>query len=483
MTDTGELVHFQRSSGVYKTQETGYAHGYLDAILENSSDGIYVTDGEANTLFANKSYEIISGLDRDSVIGKNMRDLVEGGVISISGSLHALESGQPFTSEQVFSTGKRAYIISTPVFNEEGKIVLVVTNVKDITELHAVRRELRKKEALNKKYHEEIATLRHEFDIGAEIVTVDSNMLGVVRVANRVAMVDATVTIQGEPGTGKETLARYIHARSPRLDRPFIRISISSIPAQMLEVALFGYGDPGKQGYRRGLLESADGGTAYIDEVFALSLEVQNRLLMLIKNGMLMPVDGTPRKADIRIIAGTRYSISKMENRPGTNKDLYYELSTFAVRIPSLCDRKDDIIPLLDNFLAEFNARYHKNKVFDSLVYARLLIYPGPGNVRELQNLVQRALILSESEVISVSDFFVETPGDFPGVKGRMLPDKVDLKTEVEKLEAEYMTMAFDKHGNTRGAAKNLGMDSSTFVRKRQNYIAKGLMQKHSKTD
>ena len=410
-----------------------------------------------------------------------MHDLVEDGVISISGSIHALESGRPFTSEQIFSTGKRAFITSTPVFDEEGNIVLVVTNVKDITELHAVRKELRKKEALNRKYYKELASLRHKFDIGADIVTADAGMLGVVRVANRVAAVDTPVAIQGGPGSGKETLARYIHSHSPRVDKPFVRVNANSIPTKMLEVALFGYGDPGTHGYRMGIIESADGGTAYIDEVLGLPLEVQNRLLALIKNGMILPVSGTPHRKNIRIIAGTRRNISEMDDRPETNRDLYYELSTFAITIPPLCERKDDIIPLLNNFLAEFNGTFHKNKVFDNMVYARLLIYPWPGNVREMKNLVQRAMILSESDVIGIGDLFVDTPENFVGTTGRMLPDEVDLKLEVEKLEAEYMTMAFAKHRNTRGAAKNLGMDSSTFVRKRQAYISKGLMQKCSK--
>lgn len=480
MIEKRELMHFQRSSD---SDKVAYAKGYMSAIVENLYDGVYVTDGDANTIIANKSYETISGLKREEVIGRNMRDIVSEGVISISGSLHALETGKPFTSEQVFSTGKRAFITSTPVFDEQGKIVLVVTNVKDITELHAVRRELRKKEALNRKYHSEIAELRREFETGAEIVAADNNMLAVVRVANRVAVVDTPVSIHGDAGTGKETLARYIHSRSPRANKPFVRVNVSSMAQKAMDVALFGFGDPGSHGYRRGLLESAEGGTVYLDEVFALPLDTQNRLLMLVQNGILMPVNGTPHRVNIRIIAGSRTSFAEMEGRPEINREWYYALSTFSLRIPSLCDRKDDIIPLLENFLDEFNRKYHKKKTFDSMVYARLLIYPWPGNIRELKNLVQRALIISESDIIGVQDLFTDNSVSFEIETQGGLPDKVDLKGEIEKLEAEYMTLAFNKHKNTRGAAKNLGMDSSTFVRKRQAYIAKGLMQKRTKKD
>ena len=480
MIDRSQLVHFQRSN---ENDKVAYAIGHLSAIFENLYDGIYVTDGEANTIIANKSYETISGLKREIVIGRNMRDMVNEGYISISGSLHALETGKPFTTEQVFSTGKRAFITSTPVFDEEGKIVLVVTNLKDITELHAIRRELRKKEALNRKYHSEIAELRREVETGADIVAADNNMLAVVRVANRVAVVDTPVSIHGDAGTGKETLARYIHSHSPRADRPFIRVNVSSMPARAMDVALFGFGDPGTHGYRRGLIESADGGTVYLDEVFALPLETQNRFLMLVQNGILSPINGTPRRVNVRIIAGSRMTIAEMENRPEMNREWYYALSTFALRIPPLCDRKDDIIPLLDNFLAEFNKKYHLKKTFDSMVYARLLIYPWPGNIRELKNLVQRAVIISESDVIGVQDLFTDSSVSLNVESQGGLPDNVDLKAVVEKLEAEYMTLAFNKHKNTRGAAKNLGMDSSTFVRKRQAYIAKGLMQKRTKTE
>jgi len=474
-------VHFRRITDIYESEEMEYANDYLDAILESSHDGIYITDGNANTLRANKSYEEISGLNRDEVLGKNMRDLVAGGMISISGSVHALETRRPFATEQVFSTNKRAFITSTPIFDENDNIVLVVTTVKDITELHSIKKELKKKEALNRKYHKELENLKREFTVGADIVSADKNMISVLRLANRVALVDTPITVQGNAGTGKETLARYIHSRSDRADKPFVKVNMSSIPEKTLDIALFGHGNEGTDGHIKGLLDSADGGTVYFDEVFALPLETQGKLLNLAQNGILTPEGGTPRKANIRIIAGSRRNISDMERSFEVNKEWYYLLSMFTLRIPPLCERKDDIIPLMDTFLEEFNQKYHKNKKFDAVVYARLLIYPWPGNVRELKNLVQRAVIISENDVIGVDDLFTDDAGSFAAGKMTNFPDMVDLKAEVEKLEAEYMTMAFEKHKNTRAAAKNLGMDSSTFVRKRMAYVEKGLMQKYSK--
>ena len=152
-------------------------------------------------------------------------------------------------------------------------------------------------------------------------------------------------------------------------------------------------------------------------------------------------------------------------------------LSIFSIYISPLKERKNDIIPLLDNFLAEFNKQYHTQKKFERNVYERLLMYDWPGNHREVKILVNRAVIISKGEYIGTQDLFLDSYMQFSQSEIGGASAQINLKDEIEKIEAEYITQAFNKYKNTRAAAKSLGIDSSTFVRKRQNFIKKGLMQ------
>lgn len=183
------------------------------------------------------------------------------------------------------------------------------------------------------------------------------------------------------------------------------------------------------------------------------------------------------RNLNIRFVFGSLKDEQRLFADNTVKREWYYILSVFSIYISPLKERKDDIIPLLNNFLSVFNAQYHTSKKFERSVYDRLLMYDWPGNHRELKILVNRAIIISKGEYISLQDLFLDSSMRFSQDEMKEVPFKINLKAEIEKLEAEYMTQAFNQYKNTRAAAKSLGIDSSTFVRKRQNYIKKGLMQ------
>lgn len=457
---------------------------YLEAILENFHDGIYITDNEANTVYLNHSYELISGLLKSEMIGRNMKDLVARGVISRSGTLAVLETRDTFTAEQSFRTGKRAIITSTPIFeegNNSENIIMVVTIVREITEIYSIRRELRRKEQLNRTYLQEVERIQREMTGNTEIVAVDKKSIGLMRVVERVSMVDNPILLSGDNGVGKEKMAEFIHKHSERSEFSFLRINFSVIPEAELMGYLFGIYDEKSGEYRMGMLESAERGTIYIEELSEIPLKLQIVLLELIREGACVLGDGTVRKLNVRVIAGSVYSLEELKSKSIINREILDIFSLFPLEVVPLRERKEDIVPLLDFFLNQHNKKTGENKKFDRDSYKILLDYHWPGNVLELKNLVQRAAIISPEDIIGPQDLFIEENIEFTSKRQEELLEKYDLKEEIARLEASYMEKAFKKYRNTRLAAESLGMDSSTFVRKRQKYEKAGLMKERGK--
>lgn len=465
---------------------------YLDDILDQVQEGIYITDSEANTVYINHTYEVISGLSKTEMLGKNMRELVEGGAISASGTLMVLETGESTTMEQSFRTGKRAIITSAPVYAdpvERTHIIMIVTSVREITELYSVRKELKKLEQQNRQYASELARLHDEMNEDVEIVAVDAASVKTVHLAQRVSIIDNPVFISGEAGVGKEKVARFIHNHSGRSGFLFMRINFSVIPKNDPIKYLFGYVDPEKGEHHMGILESADGGTVYLDELSEMPPIVRGRFLSLLRDGTCVMGDGMQHKLNIRIIAGSRYSFEELQRLQLIEDDILEYFSLFPLLIPPLRDRKDDIIPLLEHFLKQHQRKTGEKKYFTRKCYEKLFDYGWPGNVREVHTLVQRAVIVSAGEAIGPEDIMLAGAVENKAVRKEehasawpMLDtDDVDLKLELAKLEAYYMNQAFIKYQNIRVASQKLGMDSSTFVRKRQRYEKMGLMDRERK--
>ena len=235
----------------------------------------------------NHSYELISGLRKSEMIGKNMKDLVEAGVVSMSGTLSVLQSGESVTSEQIFRTGKRAVITSTPIFDGDDKtnLVMVVTLVREITEIYSIRKELQRKEQQNRQYMQELERMRKELDGDVELVAVAEPSRKLLEFARKMAQVDLPVLLYGENGCGKFRLAKYIHAHSDRTEAAFLRLNFSAVPKNDLETYLFGTPGNAEHEPQIGLLESAEGGTLYIEELAEIPEDIQGDLLTVLRDG------------------------------------------------------------------------------------------------------------------------------------------------------------------------------------------------------
>lgn len=458
------------------------ARSVLDVVIEGSYDGIYITDGNANTIMVNKSYEILSGLKREQVLGKNMRDLVKDDLINQSGTLEAIRTREPVTLEQEFQTGKRAVITSTPTLDENNEVIMVITNVRDITELHELKMKLRENEELSEKNVSELEAIRRQLIGDGELVVRDRAMLNVLQMIDRVRKLDTTVLLTGETGVGKDKIASYIFRGSNRSAERFIKVNCGAIPSTLIESELFGYErgaftGANKEG-KMGLFEVADKGTIFLDEVGELPSDMQVKLLRVLQEQEIERIGSNkPIKVDVRVIAATNRNLLEMMREKTFRADLFYRLNVFPVTIPPLRERKDDIIPLAEQFLTDLNHKYGMEKRLTDAAKDVLLEYRWPGNVRELKNVVERSMIMSNTNEVTLGNLFLHVAS----AEGQLLQsgEGIDLKALVERMELDYINHAYEQWGNVRDAAKSLGMDAATFVRKRKKYRDKlGMLQK-----
>jgi len=446
---------------------------YLSAIIENSHDGIYITDQAANTLQINGAYEVISGLKRKDVMGKNMRELVDNGIVSQSGTLLAIERKASVTLEQAFKTGKTALITSTPIFDETGNIVLVVTNVRDVTELYELREQLRRSKKLTHRMNSELEVLRNSLLDAKDIISVDKNMNRVLQIACKVAQVDSTVLITGETGVGKEKVSAFIHKNSQRKDNKYLKINCGAIPPGLIESELFGYEKGAFTGANRegkpGIFELANEGTLFLDEIGELPFNMQVKLLRVLQEQEVERIGSIKtRKVNVRVIAATNQDLESMVKKRQFRQDLYYRLNVFPIHIPPLRERRDDIIPFIQFFLQELNNKYSTNYRLDAQSYQWAVKYSWPGNVRELRNLVERSMVLCVDETIRMHELEAKHPGKADTVEIDTPDDHIKLKEILGNIELEYINKAYKIHGNVRDAAACLDMEPSTFVRKRK---------------
>lgn len=443
-------------------------------LIDALHDGVYITDADGITLKVNSAYERLTGLRAEDVVGQHMQALVEQGVISQSVSLRVLKEGKALSLMQSVSQGKRLLVSGTPIFAADGRVRYVVSTVRDMTELLRMKHERDELQQL-KQLRNSTAKLHagQRDDLLDASPVADKPASGrVFMQARQVAGSDVKVLLQGETGVGKTLIAHYIHKSSPRAAQPFLALNCGALPENLIEAELFGYvpgaftgaGSKGK----RGLLELAHQGTVFLDEIGDLPLPLQVKLLKVIEESRFIPVGGLELKeVDVRIITATHHDLRKMVAEGRFRADLYYRLNVVPIHIPALRERPEEIQPLLDFYLAEFNQRYGRALSWELEALDALTDYAWPGNIRELINLVERLVVTSSGERIELFDLPEEmrvTRGDAGG------DDLLPLRKQVENLERRLIRRALMQHKTTREAAKVLGLSQATLVQKMKRW-------------
>lgn len=446
----------------------------LELIFLNSYDGISIVNDKGITVRVNPAMERLTGVKKEEVIGKDMRQLVKDGVFTDSVSLRVLENKEPTTIVQKSRAGKQTIMTGTPIKDQNGKIKNVVINIRDITELYNLNEQLERTMELTNRYQWEINELRRQVIEQNDIVAESKEMQEILDLALRIAKVDSTVLLLGESGVGKEVLAKIIHKSSNRFQTgSFIKINSGAIPASLLESELFGYEEGAFTGARKngkpGMFQLATKGTLFLDEIGELPLELQVKLLRVIQEQEVTPLGGVkPIKINVRIIAATNKNLKRMMEEGKFREDLFYRLNVVSIEIPPLRKRREDIPGLISHFLREFNNKYGFRKQFTSEALKLLINYDWPGNVRQLANIVERSLITSKGDKIGkeeLSEEFTERK-----VWQFDFGDIIPLNEAVDLVEKSLINKALEKYKTTYEVAKVLKVSQATVARKAKKY-------------
>jgi len=429
--------------------------GQSDIILDSIADGVFTVDHDWRITSFNRAAERITGVSRREAIGQRCCEVFHASICESDCVLRRTrESGQPIANEAVYivdARGERTPIsVSTAILRDErGRVVGGVETFRDLSAVEELRKEL---------------TGRYTF---ADIISRSPAMQRLFDILPTVAESESTVLIEGESGTGKELLARAIHNLSLRRDGPLVVVNCGALPDTLLESELFGYKAGAFTDARKdkpGRFTLAAGGTIFLDEVGDVSPALQVRLLRVLQERTYEPLGATkPVRADVRVLAATHRRLDELVEQGRFRRDLYYRINVLRLVLPPLRERREDIALLVEHFVARFNRLRGKEITAVSPdVLAILLNHDFPGNVRELENIVEHAFVLCRGPMIEVQHL--------PDFLRRTQPTSGTGSTEsrgLADIEARAIAEALERHsGNRAAAARELGIHKTTLWRK-----------------
>lgn len=440
-------------------------------ILDNMHEAICISDDKGIVSYWNKSAEKLYGIGTDKVIGKHVGEVFPNAMI-----MRVLKDGKPIENMQHEPVEGKSVILSTiPIYNSENKIVAVVSTDRDITEevkLSTQLEDARKRVKILQDTYQREFVLQHSFD---NITGKSKGMIEAINLAQKVAPTSASVLLTGESGTGKDVFARAIHNASQRKG-DLIAVNCSAIPYQLLESELFGYVEGAftgaSKGGRTGKFELANNGTLFLDEIGDMPMEMQAKLLRVLQDGVIYRLGSErPVSTNARIIAATNRDLKKLIKEKSFREDLFYRLAVVQIDLPPLRDRSEDIKDLITLFINQVSKKERINiKNVDPGIYSILSSYKWEGNVRELKNVVQRMVVLSNNGEITIEDI-----PEYILKEGRNIQRKLDygmnLEKAIEAVEREMIREALKRsNGNKQEAAKILNVKRSTLYYKLDKY-------------
>jgi len=444
----------------------------LEVIIDCCSEGLWVCDGQANVLRINAAAERINDINAGDIIGRNMYDLVAEGFVERSATIETIERKKAAKFIYRMNDGRKLIMSGTPIFDDSGQIVKVIVSERDISEIDQVQRQLEEQAALNDEFQYQILEMQKAEFISNKVIARSPAMIKALNRAVKVSRVDSSVLILGESGTGKSMFADLIHQQSLRAHKPLIKINCGAIPETLIESELFGHEKgafTGATSAKPGHIELADGGVLFLDEIAELPLSSQVRLLHVLEDGKVTRLGATNSKqVDVRILAATHGDLEGMVERKTFRLDLFYRLNVIPLHIPSLRDRKDCIIPLIQYYVDLFNQQSKMNKRITSLAMDALLTYDWPGNVRQLINICERILVLAENDVIDLHDLPREIVAD--ATQKIQSIGHLSLPQAVDSFERSLLVDAMEKYGSQYKVAGALKVHQSTIARKLKRY-------------
>lgn len=380
----------------------------LISLFNESSDGISVSGANGRVIVCNEASARLCGVRLEELIGKSCLGFVQNGIINRSITLEVLETKrQASMMMYITKTRKHLLVTGTPVFDKENEIELVIVNERDITQLNKLKGALTQSRQMAEKVRDKLVEITQLEVQKKQIIAESDQMHKVLQIAMKLAQVEASnILIQGESGTGKGLVAKFIHNSSKRKKEPFIQINCAALPEGLLEAELFGYEKGAFTGANQkgkaGLFELANRGTLFLDEIGDLPQNVQAKLLKYLEDREIMHIGGVRTiKINCVIIAATNQNIQKLVKQGKFRNDLFFRLNEFNIDIPPIRERKEDILALAIHYLKKYNRKYKNEKRFGSGAIRFFETYAFPGNVRELKNLLKRSIVIADDLLIT----------------------------------------------------------------------------------
>jgi len=426
-----------------------------EMILDSVADGVFTVDREFRITSFNRAAEQLTGVKRQDALGRPCCEVLRASICETACALRqTLATGRPIINKAVFildSHGNRVPIsISTGVLRDsKGEVVGGVETFRDLSFAEQLYREL------------------EASDRFVDIVGRSQAMRQIFQLLPQIADSPTTVLIEGPSGTGKELLARAIHRLSPRRDKAFVAVNCAALPDTLLESELFGY----KAGAftdakhdKPGRFAVANGGTLFLDEIGDISPALQSRLLRVLQERVIEPLGCVePIPVDVRIVVATHRPLAKLVRKGVFREDLFYRINVVRIELPALRDRREDIPLLIEHFVSKFNRLHGKGILgVSDEVLSHLMEYSFPGNVRELENIIEHAFVLCRGNLIEIEHLPPSVRGE-EGFRNRSLRQGLTLR----EMERVLIQDALRRHrGHRTAAARELGIHPSTLFRK-----------------
>ena len=427
---------------------------YSDPILDSINEGVFTVDHDWRITAFNQAAERITGVRKQDALGRVCCDVFRASICEGECALRrTFSSGKPVvgaTANIINASGKQIPIrISTALLRgQDGAVIGGVESFQDLSHVEQLRKELE---------------ARYTFE---DIVGRSPAMQSLFEIVPQIAASHSTVLIEGNSGTGKEMFARAIHNLSPRAKKRFVAVNCAALPDALLESELFGYKAGAFTDAKRdkpGRFALADGGTIFLDEIGDVSPAMQVRLLRVLQERCVEPLGSTePVKVNVRVLAATNKDLAKLVREGSFREDLFYRIRVIYLKIPPLRERREDIPFLVEHLVAKFNHLQEKNIAgVSQQVLDRLMDHDYPGNVRELENIIEQAFVLCRGELIEPQHLPIELRP--PATKSPFSDAAMSMRSAQEHL----IELALERnHGNRQLTARQLGINPSTLYRR-----------------
>lgn len=428
-------------------------------ILDNIYNEIYVTDKDLNILYVNERCKDHYNLSPEEMIGHNHNEFINKywypSILKTATDLK-----RRLSIEQAVKSGKKIIATATPVLNEEKNVKFVVSIVQEkLKKLDLTVEQAR----FNLKG--EPSNIKIDNSEPIEIIIRSKQMQKLLSLSKKAADSDIPIFISGESGTGKTMLAKYIHNNSPRKDMPFMSINCAAIPENLLESELFGYAPHAFTGAnpkgKEGLVSLANNGTLFLDEIAELAPTLQAKLLNVVENCQFIPIgDSKAVHVNVRIISATNKNLIELVKEKKFREDLFWRLNILDIKLPSLLERPEDIIPMANYYLNIFNEKYNSNKFFSEEVIDIFTEYHWPGNIRQLKNIIESSFVVSQRAII--------LPEHLPNILTKSIDKNLKDKSnsfdyQLERFEKNYILKMYSKYKTSRelGTALNISQSKA----------------------